>query len=475
MCKLLKGFSVILTLFMVVSFGEKTFAANAYFVWEKTEIEVPVFSALESYKDDYVLKLYVNGVESSDFYVEYETNCSTFSTVLTNKVGRYTVYYKAYSKANYISSEQAIVFNVVDKTAPQITLKDSVVKLAYGKTLDDVNWYSVIDNTCSTSDIIINVDDASVNYQMLGIYSCSIIAADLYGNESTVNFVVIIVDELNPQVQVLKPLTFNYNEQVKFSDYFLCLDNYDGDVTFLLEISNLDLTQLGRQEVVLTVRDYSNNETRVVYQVIVEDKEAPIIDINIAEIVLDISKLESYTRDYFVDLVAIKDNFSSYDKLIVEVDISQIELCVADYKVYMKVIDENKNTTELCLPVKIREFVGPEILISDVIEINVGDNIDLLSLATVVDLYDSEAINRLTVDDSLLDVNNSGSYQVKYTCFNTSGIYTEKVVTINVVETIDSAPFNEWYLYIALLALGTGSLIFVCLVIRKKRINHHNH
>ena len=475
MCKLFKGFSVVLTLFIALLFCEKTYAANAYFVWEKTEIDVPVFSGLESYKDDYVLKLYVNGVESKDFYVEYETNCSTFSTVLTNRVGRYTVYYKAYSKTNYISSEQAIVFNVVDTTAPQINLKDSMIKLSYGKTLNDISWYSVSDDTCSLSDVVINVDDSSVNYQMLGIYSCSIIAVDLYGNESSESFEVKIVDEVKPQVQVIKPLTFSYNEQVNINDYFLCLDNYDGDVTFLLEVSNLDTSQLGRHEIVLTVRDYSNNETRIVYQVVVEDKEGPTIDVKISEIVLDISKLETYTSDYFVDLVTIKDNFSSFDKLNVQVDISELELCVADYKVYMTVTDENKNTTEFCLAVKIREFVGPEILVSDVIEINVGDDVDLLSLATVVDLYDLEAIDRLTVDSGLFDANKSGSYQVIYTCFNTSGIYTEKVVTINVVETMDSTQFKEQYLYVALIGLGICTLIFVGFIIHKKRINHHNH
>ena len=95
MRKLFKGCSVAIVLFLASVLCEKTYAANAYFVWEKTVIDVPVYSALEGFKDDYILKLYVNGVESDDFYVEYETNCSTFSTVLTNRIGRYTVFYKA--------------------------------------------------------------------------------------------------------------------------------------------------------------------------------------------------------------------------------------------------------------------------------------------------------------------------------------------------------------------------------------------
>ena len=75
-----------------------------------------------------------------------------------------------------------------------------MIKLSYGKTLNDISWYSISDDTCSLSDVVINVDDSSVNYQMLGIYSCSIIAVDLYGNESTESFEVKIVDEVKPQV-----------------------------------------------------------------------------------------------------------------------------------------------------------------------------------------------------------------------------------------------------------------------------------
>ena len=73
-------------------------AADAYFVWEKTQIDVPLNSSLENYKDKYELSFYVNGSKSKDYYVEKEVNCSTFSTVLTNKIGKYTVYYKAVSE-----------------------------------------------------------------------------------------------------------------------------------------------------------------------------------------------------------------------------------------------------------------------------------------------------------------------------------------------------------------------------------------
>ena len=199
---------VILIAFLL--FCRKVNAANAYFVWEKTVIDVPLNAPLEEYKDDYVLKLYVDGKLSDDYYVEYQTNCSTFSTVLTHKIGRYTVYYKAYSKNNYISSEQAIIFNVVDMTPPSLELVSDPVIIDYGTTLKDINFYKISDDTCAQKDIIINLNDQSVIYSNLGLYQANITATDLSGNMITKKFSVKIVDNIPPNIIIIKPLVFDY-------------------------------------------------------------------------------------------------------------------------------------------------------------------------------------------------------------------------------------------------------------------------
>ena len=206
MCKLCKGFIFILIVFSFFILKKSAFASNAYFVWEKTEITVPVYSSLQEFKDDYVLKLYVNGKLSNDYYVEYETNCSTFTTVLTNKVGRYTVYYKAYSKNNNISSEQAIIFNVVDISAPTITLDGNTLTINKGDKITDYSFYTVIDDTTNFNEIKIEIDDSNVIYNVLGTYPATIKATDLYNNISKVNFYVKIVDNLPPKFTIIKPL-----------------------------------------------------------------------------------------------------------------------------------------------------------------------------------------------------------------------------------------------------------------------------
>ena len=457
-------------LLLACMFCEKTYAANAYFVWEKTEIDIPVFSSLESYKDDYILKLYVNGVESDDFYVEYETNCSTFSTVLTNRMGRYTVYYKAYSKANYISSEQAIVFNVVDLTAPKITIKSNIIDVSYGKTLADINWYTVSDDTCSVKDIVVEVDTDKINFQILGTYKSTITATDLYGNQSKQEFTVKVIDSVGPQIKVIKQPVFNCGDDVVFSDFFQCIDNCDGDITYLMEVSGFDNTKIGRQQVILVVKDYSNNETKVVYDVLVEDKIPPTVTLHFDELFLDIREYNLYDEKYFISFVSVEDNYTISDKIKLDIDLSELAECIADFTVHVTATDENANVTEMSFPVKLREFVGPELIVADIIEIYVGEELDLLSIVEVVDLYDLDAISRLTVDSGNFDSNTSGTYTVKYTCFNTSGIYTEKLVTINVLEEVEeSFEINGEYLIAVLIGVGISTLGFVIVTISKKK------
>ena len=330
MFKLFKGLSLCLIFVIINLITVKVNAADAYFVWEKTTIDVPVYEDLEEYKDDYIVKLYVNGVLSNDFYVEMEVNCTTFSTVLTHIVGKYTVYYKAYSKNNYLSDEVAIVFNVVDITAPTLNLYSDIVEVNYGLSLKDINWYSVYDDTCSIDDIKIDIDDKNVIYNITGTYSAMIVATDIYGNSSKESFIVKVIDEIKPSILVLKPLVFNYGEDVVISDYFMCNDNYNNDITHRLKLYNLDTKKLGNQEITLKAKDYSNNETIVILDVVVVDLIPPILVLSYQEVMLDIYNYNEYNVDFFNNYIfSLTDNYSKPVNIILTIDCSLLQEEVA--------------------------------------------------------------------------------------------------------------------------------------------------
>ena len=426
---------------------------------------------MEEYKDDYVLKLYVDGELSDDYYVEYQTNCSTFSTVLTNKIGRYTVYYKAYSKNNYISSEQAIIFNVIDITPPKVKLISDPVMVEFGSRLSDINFYTLSDDTTLSSNISVTLNDKSVIYDNLGKYQATIQVADLYGNITTKNFSVKIVDNTPPNIIIINPLVFNYLEDVNWSEYVSCQDNYDNDITQLINVSNLDTSKLGKGEIIIEVCDYSNNKTSVTVEAIVVDKDGPILNLIKEDVTLDIIDFSQYDSDYFMEYIYnYSDNYSNKENIIIEVDTSSLCENVADFYVWISATDENNNKTIKNILVRLREFIGPLITGPDTIDIKIGEQLDLSNLVEVSDEYDDDAGSRLVIDDGGFDNLTAGVYKVKFTSFNTSGIYTEKIVTINVI-----CEEKEDNLF-PLILIGSGVMLIAAAVtiilVRRKRRFH---
>lgn len=480
MQRLFKGFTVSLMVIILMALSRNVAASNNYFVWEKTVIDVPVFSSLESYKDDYKVKLYVNGVESMDFKVDYEVNASTFSTVLTNKVGRYTVYYKAYSKNNYVSSTQAIIFNVIDITAPQITLINDIVEVELGNKLPDNGWFRVSDNTCSINDLAVKIDDCDVIYEAVGTYNCRLNVSDLYGNVSNHNFKVKIIDKTKPSITILKPLVFNYKEEVNIFDYIECSDNSNVNISNRLEVEGLDTSKLGDIELVLKLTDYSGNYQELILGALVVDEEEPLLILTANEDILDIKEFNSYDTDFFKEYIQkVRDNYSTTDKIKIEIKTANLECKVADFLIHFVATDENNNQTKIEFIVKLRELVGPEIICDETIYINLGEDVDLYSLVTIYDEFDEEAQERLMVEQPKdFQTHKEGIYHIKYTCFNTSGVYSEKIVKV-IVGNPDNNLIKVDY-NIPPLTIVIGSLVILCLVgfgiyklvLKRKNINH---
>lgn len=446
-------------------------ASSSYFVWEKSQIDVPIYSNLDDYKDDYILKFYVNGKESFDYTVEMEVNASTFSTVLTNKIGKYTVYYKAYSKKNYISSTEAIIFNVIDITPPNISLVSDVITIDYGKKLSDYNWYSVSDDTCNMNDISITVKEENIIYNNIGTYNSKIIATDIYNNSSEVDFKVKIVNNKEPTILILQPLIFPYGEIIDFANYILCKDNYNNDITSRLVINGLNMKFLGKQEISLSVSDYSNNKTEIILEVLIVDNLPPTIILSEDEVMLDIRNFKEYSGDYFKKYIfSLKDNYSKEEKIGLEINVDELEENISDFIVYFNAFDENNNKTTNTMKVKLREFEGPNIICSDEITISLNEVVDFMSMVSVVDEYDLDAYKRLEIDYGDFDCNKSGVYYIKFTCFNTSGIYSEKTIKVIVeANDLNTTTVEDKLLQIIstqpLVIIFTIVLLFIFLVI----------
>lgn len=425
----------------VLTFTVKVKASSAYFVWENTIIDIPINTPLDQYKNNYKLTFYVNGKPSDDYEVEMEVNCSTFSTVLTTKLGKYTVYYKAYSETHYVSSIQAIIFNVIDVTSPKITPLTDLVTLEHGEELILSDWFKITDDTSDSSNLTITLKDQNVLYNLVGTYDAKIIVSDNYDNISELEFKICVIDKQKPEILILKPLVINCGEEVNITEYFKATDNCSGDISSLICISGIDTNKIGVQEINVSVTDFSNNTTTIKVTATIVDKKSPDFVLEKNDVTLDIAKYSEYDYNFFRKYILdLSDNFTIVDNINIEIDMSKLKEEVSDYEINYVITDENGNKSSEKLIVKLRELVGPEIVVEPNIRIKVGEQIDLYSIVEVYDAYDREAKTRLSILDNNLNINVAGNYNVTYICYNNSGKYTTKTVT---VEVIDNSLINQ--------------------------------
>lgn len=425
-----------LILFICLIVCQKVNASDAYFVWEKTTIDVPINSPLENYKNDYKVSFYVDGKKSTDFTIEKEVNCSTFSTVLTNKIGKYTVYYKAKSEKYYVSSTQPIIFNVIDVTVPKIN-QISNVNIECGTTIDIDKYFSFSDDTCKNEELTIILDDSNIIYNTVGVYDASIIVLDIYNNRAVKEFKVNVKDTVKPQILIQKPLILSYGVPFVLEEYLIATDNCNGDLTKLIDIKGLDINKLGMQNVELSVSDYSNNVCSIKVAVNVIDDIPPSILLKYSEVVLDVENFDKYDNDFFEQYILdVSDNETTKEGLKIEIDFTTLKKQIGDYKIKYLITDNSGLSSSEYLNIKIREMEGPKLVGNDIFTIKIGEEIDLLSLVEVVDEYDNKAKGRLEIASTNFNNNIVGDYEVTYICYNDSGCYSTKVVVIKVIDDV---------------------------------------
>ena len=427
MKKIIIALLILISLISVSDVVGKT----AFFKWITTEIKVPFGASLEGYKDKYEVEFYVDGKRSYDFEIIKETNCSTFSTVLTNRLGKYTVYYQAYSKTYNVRSEQAIVFNVCDEISPTVEI-DQLIYHDYGSNFDILKHIKCQDNTTTVNELIIEEDLQEVNFLQLGTYSASVIVSDLSGRETKKDFMIKIIDNVKPNIKQLKALNVNYGEVIDVSEFFLATDNYDGDITEFIEISGFDEKKIGYQRIEVSVSDGSGNLTTSLFTVLVVDNMFPEITLSTYEVILRVEDFALYNEEYFKKYILNTDD--NFEVTNVDIDISELIEAVGNYFVYYQVEDRNENFTTASLKVRLLEDSGPTISETETLRFAKGTYIDYLSLVRVNDPYDLYAPKRLEIIQNNIDINKAGNYQITYRCYNSSGKYTVKTFDVVIYE-----------------------------------------
>lgn len=444
-------------------------AYNCYFVWEKTEIDIPLGKSVYEYKDRYKVIFYVDGKTSNDYKVSYEENCTTFTTVTTSVIGNYTVYYKAYSKTYGISETVPIIFHVVDNIEPTINPDYLIYRLPYGQRMEDYSWLHAKDNHTSTKDLIYKLDDRYVCYDALGQYHASIAIYDEFNNKKVYSFYLEIFDDEAPKITLRKELAFPYGVNVDPSDYFLAIDNYDGDISKNIIITNLDVNTLGDVTIMVKVADSSGNFYEARFKGYVYDDKKPEIKLRTNLLNYDILEYENLNLTFFEDLLLSASDNETTD-LRVEIDSSSLICQVGDYDIIYRTVDNSGNMITEILKIRLREKQGPTIVFIGNDNYELGTTIDPYSLVLVTDLFDDEAKNTLEIIYNEYNPNKEGNYRIRYRAYNSSGLFTEEEFVLKVINSTaqenDTLLIPKPYWYIGGIVI---ILLITFLVLFKKR------
>ena len=214
--------------------------------------------------------------------------------------------------------------------------------------------------------------------------------------------------------------SFDFEAGVKASDV------EDGDLTFTVDSSAVNLSVPGVYRVVYRTVDLSNNRTTVRRTVTVVDTTAPTVMGADTTTVEAGDTFDPLTGVSAMDIVS--GDLTSAIAVLGSVDTSQ----VGDYTLTYTATDAAGNVTTVERVVSVVDTTAPTIIGLDDVTIEAGSSFDLMSGITVTD--NSTLEGTLSVEGEV-DVTTVAEYMITYTAIDGSGNTTTLSRKVTVVDT----------------------------------------
>ena len=344
-------------------------------------------------------------------------------TVDTSTVGTYTITYSATDAAGNAATQVTRTVNVVDTTAPVITITgDNPVTVELGATYTDAGATAT-----DLSGAITVTSTSTVDTSVVGSYTVTYSASDVSGNAATqVTRTVNVVDTTAPVITITGDNPVTVELGATYTDAGATATDLSGAIT-VTSTSTVDTSVVGSYTVTYSASDVSGNAaTQVTRTVNVVDTTAPVITIT-GDNPVTVELGATYT-----DAGATATDLSG---AITVTSTSTVDTSVVgSYTVTYSASDVSGNAaTQVTRTVNVVDTTAPVITIT-------GDNPVTVELgatytdagATATDLSGAITVTSTsTVDTSVV-----GSYTVTYSASDASGNAATQVTrTVNVVDT----------------------------------------
>ena len=204
-------------------------------------------------------------------------------SVNTGALGTYTVSYEYTDGAGNIGTGVSRTVNVVDTTAPVVTLSGStpVTVIVGGSFTDDgATWTDIQDG----SGFIAAFNSGSIDVNSTGTYIVSYLYADGSGNIGSVDRSVNVVDAVDtvaPVITLSGAATVTISQWTPYVELWAsAIDNMDGNISAFITISgSVNTAVIGSYTITYRVSDMAGNPATPISRVINIIASTPIVGI----------------------------------------------------------------------------------------------------------------------------------------------------------------------------------------------------
>lgn len=355
------------------------------------------------------------------------------SEVNLNRVGIYPLIVTV-KDVSLNETKQTFYVSVLDFEPPEITLKKDIV-IEVNSKLNVDEFVILKDN--HDKNMTVNLNTKSVNFTQLGTYFIEICASDQSLNTTCLETTLTIVDTTKPElilisyvpvIEVHTPLHL-----IDLYDYIVDLyDNYD-QITPSEVIIQTDLLihTIGQYSVTYTIKDQSNNLTSKTLKVMVRDTKPPLVVVSKALIFEVFKEIEPWAM-YF----DIEDNHDDLIHLEIKYQ-HQLNLeKLGIYIIEVMVKDRSKNEATYMFYAEVVDVTSPEIDVLDAIIITDFKKPNYIERIKIKDNYATLKELTIIIDDSHIDYENIGMYEIEIIATDPSGNTSKKMIDVLIVDII---------------------------------------
>jgi surface protein len=343
------------------------------------------------------------------------------SSINTTTPGSYLVNYSATDSAGNRANATRIV-NVIDVTAPVITLNGQRVLIQNEDTVYTEAGASAIDNLDATVEVVIS---GTLNPATPGTYTLTYTATDMAGNAGTTTRTITFSDITPPVIMLAGASNITVSFNSPYTDAGATATDNSGETINVNVAGAVNTAIIGRYEITYTATDSATNISTTIRTVNVMDITPPVITLN-----GDNPSMQDEDVAYTEAGATAQDDVDGEIEVVISGAIDST--APGSYALTYTATDAVGNTANQIRTVNIVDITAPVITLN-------GDSSVTQNEDTVYTEAGAAAQDNLdgTIDvviSGTLDSTTPGTYVLTYTATDSTGNAASLIRTINMLD-----------------------------------------